>query len=127
MDFTMAKDTPRVGNIRDGYGHPLYHMKCDCGNYWAAGIYFSKDEVDKDQSLIDYIKEVITGYNKGGVFYQDGFYEYVEKRISNIEQRNREILEERKRTMTMNEPEKKKYYEDKFEEMIRRIKPEEGE
>lgn len=126
-NFKMARDIPRVGNIRDGYGHPLYHMKCDCRNYLAAGIHFSKDEVDKDQSLIEYIKEVITGYNKGGIFYHDGFYEYVEKRISDIEQRNREILEDRKRITSMSESEKKGYFNKKCEEMIKRTKTEEGE
>ena len=121
-DFKMTRDTPSVGNIRDGYGRLLYHMKCDCGNYLAAGMNFSKDEIDKEQSLIEYIKHTITEYNKDGSFYHDGFYEYVEKRISDIERHNKEELEERKRIMGMSESEKKEYFYEKYEEIMRRIK-----
>lgn len=121
IDFKTTRDIPCVGNIRDGHGRPLYHMKCDCGNCLAAGMYFSTDEIDKDQSLVEYVKHIITGYNKGGILYQDGSYEYVEKRISDIEQRNRELLEERKRIMNMSESEKKEYFHEKYEKMMRRI------
>lgn len=121
-EFKMTRDTPSVGNIRDGYGRPLYHIKCDCGNYLAAGINFSKDEIDKERSLIEYVKNVITEYNKGGNFYHDGFYEYVEKRISDIEQRNIELSEERKRIMHMSESEKKEYFSAKYKEIMGRIK-----
>lgn len=72
--------------------------------------------------MIEYVKNVITEYNKGGNFYQDGFCEYVEKRTSDIERRNKEELEERKRIMGMSESEKKEYFYEKYEEIMRRIK-----
>lgn len=118
MDFKMNSSTPHVGNIRDGYGHPLYHMKCECGNYLSAGIHFTKDEVEKDLGLLDYIKKVITGYNKNGCFYMAGYYEYAEDRINQIEQRNKEILEERAKVSTMTDLEKEEYFKRKYENLI---------
>lgn len=90
IDFKLDRGTPYVVNIRDGYGRPLYHIKCECGNYLAAAINFTKEELEKDEGLLDYIVSVISGYNKGGCFYADGYYEYVEKRILDEEKRRLE-------------------------------------
>ena len=121
LDFTPDKDTPRVVNIRDGYGHPLYHMKCACGNCLATGIHFEKAEVEKDFGLLDYIKEVITGYNKDGCFYSDGYYEYVEDSLNTIRIRRGKALEVRKRLESMSPDEKKEYFDRQYKEMVQKL------
>ena len=65
-------------NIRDGFGRPITHYKCECGNLLAGSMDVSGWEDKKD--LIVYAKETIERYNKGGRYYADGLYELVEKR-----------------------------------------------
>lgn len=63
-------------NIRDGYGRPITHYECECGNILAGSIDVSGFE--KEAGLIDYFKMVIEGYNKGGCYYVNGLYEAIE-------------------------------------------------
>lgn len=65
-------------NIRDGYGRPITHYKCECGNLLAGSM--SILGWGNDKNAINYSKEVIKAYNKNGCFYPDGLYEWVEKR-----------------------------------------------
>lgn len=46
-------------NIRDGYGRPIRHYKCECG-YYLAG---SMDISGYDESDISYAKNVISLYS----------------------------------------------------------------
>lgn len=55
-----------VTNTRDGYGRPIYHYKCKCGNY-LAGVMLTME----DKDFIDYEKEIIELYNKNEYYYQD--------------------------------------------------------
>lgn len=64
-------------NIRDGYGRPITHYKCECGNLLAGSVDISGWE--NDEHPLIYIKHVIKDYNKDGAFYAEGFYEFVEK------------------------------------------------
>lgn len=68
-------------NIRDGYGRPITHYKCECGNYLAGSIDITGLEIDENG--IAYYKEVIAAYNKGGHYYTDGLYEKIEERFIN--------------------------------------------
>ena len=119
MDFRISLDIPQVVNIRDGYGHPLYHVKCECGNCLSAGIHYTKEEVESDLGLLDYIKEIITNYNKGGYFYTDGDYECIEENINKREQQIKEAMEERNRIFNMSDSERREHFKNKFEEMKR--------
>lgn len=67
-------------NIRDGYGRPITHYKCECGNLLAGSMDVTGWE--NDNGLIDYSKAVIEGYNKDGCYYCDGLYEAVEERYN---------------------------------------------
>lgn len=49
-------------NIRDGYGRPITHYKCECGNYLAG----SMDLSGFDDSAVGYAKSVIQGYQADG-------------------------------------------------------------
>lgn len=68
-------------NIRDGYGRPITHYKCECGNLLAGSMDVTGWEEDID--LIVYAKATISGYNKGGCYYEDGLYERIEERYNN--------------------------------------------
>lgn len=56
-----------IVNMRDGYGRPIRHYKCECGNY-LAGSMDVNGWID-DPNAILYCKETIDGYNLGGCFY----------------------------------------------------------
>ena len=59
------KDERTIINIRDGYGRSISHYKCECGNYLAG----SMDITGWDEHMIQYCKDTIKGYNKGGCYY----------------------------------------------------------
>ena len=56
-----------ITNIRDGWGRPIRHYKCECGNYLAGSMDVS-GWVD-DQNAILYCKGLIEDYNPGGCYY----------------------------------------------------------
>lgn len=57
-----------ITNMRDGYGRPIKHYKCACGNYLAGSIDFFGTDVN-DREFIEYCKYIIEGYNPGGIYY----------------------------------------------------------
>lgn len=59
------KNERTISNIRDGYGRPISHYKCECGNYLAG----SMDVSSWDEHMIKYCKDTIRGYNKGSCYY----------------------------------------------------------
>lgn len=59
------KNERTITNIRDGYGRPISHYKCECGNYLAG----SMDISGWDEHMIQYCKDIIRGYNKDGCYY----------------------------------------------------------
>lgn len=59
------KNERTITNIRDGYGRPIFHYKCECGNYLAG----SMDVSGWDERMIQYCKDTIRGYNKDGCYY----------------------------------------------------------
>lgn len=61
------KNEKTIVNVRDGYGRPITHYKCECGNYLAGSMNIS--DWKDDESLIGYAKGIIEGYNKGGCYY----------------------------------------------------------
>lgn len=70
----LSKDKTLL-NIRDGFGRPITHYKCKCGNYLAG----SMDITGKDDDFVGYCKHIIEGYNRGGIYYNDGLFEKAEK------------------------------------------------
>lgn len=54
-------------NMRDGWGRPIRHYKCECGNYLAGSMDVNGWEDDPDAIL--YCKGLIEDYNPGGCFY----------------------------------------------------------
>ena len=58
-----------IANMRDGYGRPITHYKCECGNYLAGSMDVNGWEDNPDAIL--YCKETIEGYNPGGCFYEN--------------------------------------------------------
>lgn len=67
-------------NLRGGYGRPITHYKCECGNLLAGSMDVTGWEDDKNSII--YAKETIKGYNKGGCYYEDGLYERIEERYN---------------------------------------------
>lgn len=56
---------PRVGNIRDGWGRPLYHCQCPkCKNYHGAAISFPIEETEH----YNYIRSVVKFYAENDNF-----------------------------------------------------------
>jgi hypothetical protein len=62
-----------VSNCRDGWGRPIYHYLCECGNP-LAGTMFIEDQ--NDNELVEYSKYVIEAYNEGGDFFVQGLLDY---------------------------------------------------
>lgn len=56
-------------NMRDGYGRPIRHYKCECGNYLAGSVDFLNVDL-YDKGFIEYCKDTIKAYNPGGIFYE---------------------------------------------------------
>ena len=56
-----------ITNMRDGWGRPIKHYKCECGNYLAGSMDVSGWIDDSDAIL--YCKETIESYNPGGCYY----------------------------------------------------------
>lgn len=78
-----------ISNMRGGYGRPIRHYKCECGNYFAGSIDISGWEDDEDS--IKYCKDTINEYNKNGCFYNLS----IENGIDPFE-RAKQVYEERK-------------------------------
>ena len=72
-------------NLRDGWGRPITHFKCDCGNYLAGCMSIT----DTDDEFSQYAKEVICCYNEGGDFYVEGLHEGIKK---NMKRKIKEII-----------------------------------
>lgn len=53
--------------MRDGYGRPIRHYKCECGNY-LAGSMDVNGWLDNPDAIL-YCKGLIEDYNPGGCFY----------------------------------------------------------
>ena len=56
-----------ITNMRDGYGRPIRHYRCECGNYLAGSMDVSGWLDDPDAIL--YCKGLIEDYNPGGCYY----------------------------------------------------------
>lgn len=63
------KNERTISNLRDGYGRPITHYKCECGNYLAGSMSIS----GWGDFMIQYCKDTIRGYNKGGCYYAGTF------------------------------------------------------
>lgn len=66
------RDEQTIINMRDGWGRPIRHYKCECGNYLAGSMEFF-DADPNDKAFVEYCKETIEEYNSGGIFY-DGVF-----------------------------------------------------
>lgn len=64
----LYKGSETIVNVRDGYGRPIIHYRCECGNYLAGSINVS--DCSDDEGAIVYYKEVIKDYNRGGFYYK---------------------------------------------------------
>lgn len=70
-----------MSNLRGGYGRPITHYKCICGNFLAG----SMDVSEWNDDDIMYAKAVIQGYNEGGAYFEQRMLdavktEYINKR-----------------------------------------------
>ena len=54
----LYKNEHTIVNMRDGYGRPIRHYKCECGNYLAGMI----GPINENDDIL-YYKEVIKMYN----------------------------------------------------------------
>ena len=61
---------PTFLNVRDGWGTPICHFKCQCGNDYAGLMYIDEDlenaKSDCAEDVVEYYKDIIRGYNPGG-------------------------------------------------------------
>lgn len=90
MDFDKRshRQYQTVSNIRDGYGRPITHFLCECGNPLAGSMDIRgmmKEEYEYE--AVDYAKYIITAYNEGGDYFSQDLLDYankiVEERIKN--------------------------------------------
>lgn len=65
-DFRKHRKNQTLVNIRDGYGRPIRHYLCDCGNYLAGEMCTA----GYDEDGIEYAKHIITAYNEGGNYFE---------------------------------------------------------
>lgn len=85
-----------INNMRGGYGRPIRHYKCECGNYLAGSMDINGWVDDKDAIL--YCKETIEGYNRGGCYYdfnttlRDGEIDLFERAKQVYEERRQRAL-----------------------------------
>lgn len=86
------KNEYTINNMRDGYGRPIRHYKCECGNYLAGSMDVNGWVDDKEAIL--YCKETIKGYNRGGCYYIDA--KELKNGRSELFERAKRIYEERK-------------------------------
>lgn len=70
----LAKKT--FTNIRDGYGRPISHYECDCGNLLAG----SMDLAGWDDDGVTYAKAVIREYNEGGGCFSEQLLDAIRTR-----------------------------------------------
>ena len=80
-EFDRYKSEKTISNLRGGYGRPITHYKCICGNFLAG----SMDVSEWDDDGIMYAKAVIRGYNEGGAYFEQRMLdavktEYINKR-----------------------------------------------
>ena len=80
-DEYIKKSDITYRNIRDGFGRPITHYKCECGNLLAGSMDVTTENENNDGFIL-YAKGVIEDYNKDGNYYEEGFYEFVEKRYN---------------------------------------------
>lgn len=75
LNHNQYRNQETINNMRDGYGRPIRHYLCECGNYLAG----SMDISGWDSGGASYAKNIIKEYNKNGIFYEDGLYEKAEQ------------------------------------------------
>lgn len=64
-----------LGNLRGGYGRPIMHYKCACGNFLAGSI----DVIGWDDEGIAYAQAVIRSYNEGGAYFSQRMMDAVKR------------------------------------------------
>lgn len=64
-DDRLYRNERTIINCRDGFGRVITHYKCECGNYLAG----SMDIAGYEDHMVQYCKDIIKGYNKGGCFF----------------------------------------------------------
>jgi hypothetical protein len=69
------------------FGHPIYHIKCECGNY-LAGYMNIKIKTSQDEF---YVKSIITDYNLGGNYVKDEkqWHDYIKENYDNQNNRGK--------------------------------------
>lgn len=72
----LYQNEATLSNLRGGYGRPIKHYKCECGNYLAGSMDLSGWE---DQESVEYAKDIIRGYSRGGVCYSDDIFDAAKK------------------------------------------------
>ena len=87
-----------ITNMRDGYGRPIKHYKCECGNYLAGRMDVNGWEDNKE--AIAYAKDTIKQYNRDGIFYESNspcrdMYEGAKKCYEENQKRRIKILKNR--------------------------------
>lgn len=65
VDDNFYKQERTILNSRGGYGRPLTHYKCKCGNYLAGAV----DAAGLEEDDMAYYRCLIRDYNKGGSLF----------------------------------------------------------
>jgi len=68
FDITKNNKYATVANIRDGWGRPIQHFLCECGNLLAGAMNISGLGNNKEEA-IEYAKDIISSYNEYGIFF----------------------------------------------------------
>lgn len=83
MDFNRKdnlqyrREYKTVSNMRGGYGRPISHYLCECGNPLAGSMDIRgliKNECESE--AVDYAKDIITAYNEDGDYFSQDLLDY---------------------------------------------------
>lgn len=71
LQFNMQDNykNSTVTNMRDGWGRPIKHFLCECGNP-LAGVINICELGNSEEDAIKYAKELIADYNEGGLYFK---------------------------------------------------------
>lgn len=84
-DYNLHEEDKTVVNIRDGYGRPIIHYKCECGNYLAGSV--DLRGLEDDTRAVDYYKAVIKDYNENGKYVTNTWHEMTIKAMDAYKRR----------------------------------------
>lgn len=74
-EYEQYRQRRTLSNLRDGFGRPITHYKCGCGNVLAG----SMDVIGWDDEGVAYARAVIRSYNEGGTCFSQRMLDAIKR------------------------------------------------